>query len=67
MTNSILTTETLLNFVKQTEPTNKCRLVKHFNCSYDMIEMHLTQLMYTRNKYNNAVFTRNNNTEIVTK
>jgi hypothetical protein len=60
-----LTTETLLSVIKLTEPTNKGQLVKYFGCSYDMIEMHLTSLMYTKNKYNNSIYTRNNGTEIV--
>jgi hypothetical protein len=64
--NNTMTTETLLQTIKRTEPTNRVRLVNYFGCSFDMLEVHLTQLMYTKNKYNNAIVTQNNDTIIVT-
>jgi len=51
-----MTTEILLNRIKETEPTNLTELVKYFNCSYDCIETTLLGLMYTKNKYNNAIY-----------
>jgi len=60
-----MTTETLLQTIQRTQPTNRVRLVDYFGCSFDMLEMHLTQLMYTKNKYNNAIITQNNDTVIV--
>jgi hypothetical protein len=60
-----MTTETILNRIIKTEPTNRTRLVNYFNCSYDMLEIHLLKLMYTKGKYNNAIVTRNNDTVIV--
>ena len=62
-----MNTETLLNVIKETEPTNRTRLVNYFNCSYDLLEVHLLALMHTKGKYNNAIWTQNNDTVIVTK
>ena len=60
---NIMTTETILSRIKQTEPTNRCELVNYFNCSYDMIEMHLNKLTYSKGE--SFIITLNNNTEII--
>lgn len=54
----MLSTYTLLEQVKRTQPTNRVRLVNHFNCSYDLLDTTLSLIykeVITRGSVNGGI------------